>query len=486
MEKKQITNWPALGITGAWLAVALFVMSKHEIWLDEAQHWLLARDSNSLRDLYANMKYEGHPPLWNLLLFALSAFSDSPDIMQYAHLVFAGATVFLIVRFSPFPFPVKVLLPFTYFLGYEYAIIARNYAPAVFFIVLACVWNTDQKKNLLKVTLALGVAICFHIYAAAIAFPMLMILLWRRRTVSPESGWSLKYMGILTIFVLVAGYFLFRVPSDHFMYEFKSGLFNMNKLGSTLLLPFTSLLHFPELNGTAWWNSNLFLQGPNAWKAIIGVIFWLIPAAVFLKEKSVLAMYLAGTLLLSIVVLISPSFVVVRHAGFIAVLFFVCLWLYGDQIFSKGSKTVLAIFLVVQLGAYLVTAFKECTQPFSHAKNVAEFIETEYPEMKIAVYPMYIGPPISAYLGQPVFYGQYNSRGSYSDWSRDGFTLQEEDLIAQCKSYMKQEQLDSMVLVGPSDKTYFYIKSPEAQFRAKFDGAAVMPENYNVYVLKNE
>ena len=39
----------------------------HEKWRDEAQAWLLARDLNPI-ELFKQMKYEGHPPLWHLIL----------------------------------------------------------------------------------------------------------------------------------------------------------------------------------------------------------------------------------------------------------------------------------------------------------------------------------------------------------------------------------------------------------------------------------
>ncbi len=486
MEKRQTSTSAALGITGVWLAVALFVMSKHEIWLDEAHHWLLARDSDSILKMFRNMRYEGHPPFWNILLFVIACFTDSPAAMQYVHLAFAAGTVFLIARYAPFPLWVKVLLPFTYFLGYEYAIIARNYAPAVFFIVLACVWSTDFRKNIFRITIALGVATCFHVYAGGVAFVLLIYFLWQLRSIASETGWKLKYVGVFSLFGILAAYFLLRVPSDHFIYGFHGGLFSLNRIGSTLLLPFTSLFHFPELSGDYWWNTNIFLQGSDMTKGIIGLLFWFIPALVFLKNRPIFWLYISGTILLSVGLLISPSPVSLRHAGFVAVLFFVCLWMSGGANFPKFSKSILGGILALQFGAYITTAYKEYTQPFSQAKNVAGFIEAEYPDLKVAAYPMYMGPPVSAYLGKTVFYGQYNKNGSFGDWSHGGFTLMEEDMITQCKSYLRGEKLDSMVLLGPSDTTYFYIRSPEAKFRAKFDGAAVMSENYNVYIITSE
>src|SRR5215469_18650132 len=58
----------------AWIITTMFfllganLLLHHEMWRDEIQDWLLARDSNSVPRLFANLKYEGHPGLWYLLL----------------------------------------------------------------------------------------------------------------------------------------------------------------------------------------------------------------------------------------------------------------------------------------------------------------------------------------------------------------------------------------------------------------------------------
>ena len=47
-------------------------MMQHAMWRYEMQAWLLARDSQTLGDLFFNLRYEGHPALWHLLLWPLA------------------------------------------------------------------------------------------------------------------------------------------------------------------------------------------------------------------------------------------------------------------------------------------------------------------------------------------------------------------------------------------------------------------------------
>ena len=89
-------------------------MAHHELWRDEVQEWLLARDSSSAIDLLSCQKYEGHPALWQLLLMPLTRAFGAAIAMQVLNLLVATATVYLLVRWSPFTRLQKVLLSFGY------------------------------------------------------------------------------------------------------------------------------------------------------------------------------------------------------------------------------------------------------------------------------------------------------------------------------------------------------------------------------------
>src|SRR5690242_13054728 len=57
------------------LAIVFFVLCllrtlAHVMWRDELQAWMIARESHSLAELFYNARYEGHPALWFLLLYA--------------------------------------------------------------------------------------------------------------------------------------------------------------------------------------------------------------------------------------------------------------------------------------------------------------------------------------------------------------------------------------------------------------------------------
>ena len=141
----------ALGLTFLFLVVGAFTASHHEMWRDEIQAWLLARDSTSVFDLFAHLKYEGHPGLWHLCLMPLSRITHSPVIMQMFHLLITGVTVYLFVRYSPFNWFQKLLFCFGYLVLYEYAIVARNYALGLLLITVFCVLFKERYKRFIWV-----------------------------------------------------------------------------------------------------------------------------------------------------------------------------------------------------------------------------------------------------------------------------------------------------------------------------------------------
>src|SRR5204863_2955480 len=92
------------------------------------QAWLLARDA-PVSDLVAvHLSYEGHPPLWYLIL-SIPAKAGLPyGAMKWAAILIALTGVaFLLFRLKNVPLAVRVLVPFSFFVAYELKVVARSY-----------------------------------------------------------------------------------------------------------------------------------------------------------------------------------------------------------------------------------------------------------------------------------------------------------------------------------------------------------------------
>lgn len=136
---KPNKSWIIYGIVFVvYLCIVVFAGIHHEPWADEAQSWLIARDSNSLMDIFKAVKYEGTFATWHLIIKAFQLAGLDYDHIFVIPIVFSAIGVILLF-FTDAPLLAKVMLPFSYFVVYQNAVIARQYAlvfPAMMLIVI--------------------------------------------------------------------------------------------------------------------------------------------------------------------------------------------------------------------------------------------------------------------------------------------------------------------------------------------------------------
>ena len=157
----------------AYLVIVVIVMCFHEPWFDEAQSWLIARDSSFADLLTLRPHYEGHPPLWTLLL-SIPAKTGVPyeiGLKGVQLLCTALLGGWLIFR-APFNRLTIALLPFTYFICFQYGVTARPYALlCVSLLMVAYYWKYADSKssNTWKLVLSLVLMCAISAYGIAIA-----------------------------------------------------------------------------------------------------------------------------------------------------------------------------------------------------------------------------------------------------------------------------------------------------------------------------
>lgn len=119
-------------------AVLLLVVSIfHEPWFDETQAWQIAKCC-SLHDLlFVLPRYEGHPPLWWLIL-AVPAKLGVPFELGLKAVGYGISLLseYLILFRAPFPAAVRCLLPFSWFFFYQYGVIVRPYGLMLLVLLL--------------------------------------------------------------------------------------------------------------------------------------------------------------------------------------------------------------------------------------------------------------------------------------------------------------------------------------------------------------
>ena len=153
-----------------YMAAIIIVSVFHEPWFDEAQAWQIARYASFREILFEVPHYEGHPPLWHLLL-AIPAKLGIPfePGLKTVGLLVTAAYIYLILFKSPFPEPLKFLLPLNYFLFYEYGIIVRPYGLMIFEMLLTAITFPGRNRKPFKFILCLILLCMTHAYGIVIS-----------------------------------------------------------------------------------------------------------------------------------------------------------------------------------------------------------------------------------------------------------------------------------------------------------------------------
>ncbi|MCR5599926.1 MAG: hypothetical protein K6G33_04180 [Ruminococcus sp.] len=142
----------------------------HEPWFDEAQAYLIARDS-SLHDIILHWThYEGHPPLWHLLLkCGITIGLPFETALKLLNLIFVEAVLLMIEFFSPFSRITKIMIPASFYLLYQYSVVSRPYMMLLFACLLAAVFYGKRYEKPMRYTAALLFMCLTHSYGLAFA-----------------------------------------------------------------------------------------------------------------------------------------------------------------------------------------------------------------------------------------------------------------------------------------------------------------------------
>jgi hypothetical protein len=221
VQRKPSTPWwrvADFAVFGGWIAVAGFTLAHHEKWADEAQAWLIARDLDLKTIWFHELRYEGSPGLWHTILWVAQHVFHAPyAALGVIGLACAAAGIAFMLWKAPFPRPLRYMLAFSYFMVYQYAVIARPYTLLPLLAFAAAYFFRDrthpERMTVVLVLLALlsihGIAI-----AAGIGLPYLIEAAkdWKNLEPPVRRRYALC-VGAMAV-VLIATFFVLRPTPD--------------------------------------------------------------------------------------------------------------------------------------------------------------------------------------------------------------------------------------------------------------------------------
>ncbi len=173
---KRLPEFIALALyAGLYILITVY----HEPWFDEAQSWQIGRYCSLREMLFVAPKYEGHPSFWWLLLAIPSKLGVPYELgLKGVGLLLSTAVAGMILFRSPFPRPVRLLLPFTYFLFYQYGVIVRPYTVMALAMLLAADRFEEKDRKPLPFVLSLGLLCLSSAYGIVLAGGLCIAWVW--------------------------------------------------------------------------------------------------------------------------------------------------------------------------------------------------------------------------------------------------------------------------------------------------------------------
>lgn len=377
------------------------LVAHHEAWRDEADSWLLARDA-SAGELWDRLGYKGTPGLWKAILVPFAKSGLPFETAGWVHLAMATAAAFVLLRYAPFSRSLKVLLLFSYLMGYEYLAIARNYAIGILLLFILAVLDHRRYDRPVAYGLVLGLLANCSVHGLFIAVAAGAVFL-----VEAVRHERLDRRVVVGLAVAV-GFGLLAVaqvwpPAD----GAHAGWAHMTELRSLRWSVSQSLFPGIRIGGLHWVAFPLFA-------ALV---------AAFRKHPRALATFALGWAGLLYVM----TFKVVggpRHFGIVFMLLVWALWVSADADRTRFRALTLR-GLEVALAVGVITASwywtMEIRYPFSGARDMAAYLdESGLSSKRIAVHLPATGSAVLAYLDEKrtLWFPALGEEGSYMKWDR--------------------------------------------------------------------
>jgi hypothetical protein len=423
-SRKNVIEYCLLGLFSGLLAL---VTLKHEMYLDEAQAWLIARDSRSLFELFHHLHYEAHPALWYLLLYFPAHISSNMACMQCINYALSVVMAWLILSERKLPIVIRVLLVFSLAVFFTMGVLARSYMLAGVLLVAASrCFLAEPRRHWLAVAL-LALAINTHFLAIPIAAtifiwlyclaPNLPASLIDKRRRDRQFWISVTILAISTIVC----YFSIRPAADIYLPQYR--------------VPATSPLEYLVLGiGKVWRyflpfdlqevsRSRGDLAGHFSRQSVIDACvtfgLWMLALAVLPGRRSRWFM-ITGSVLWMAAVAVTVHIPLQTHSTFLSVSYVIALMINaGDSherswIPLSASQPVLLMLLSIQVSLCIFYCVLEWQKPFSGSQSTAMWLKSSGLDLRtLVIEPQIAAPAILGHTGvESAYFPGCQCRGS--------------------------------------------------------------------------
>jgi hypothetical protein len=397
-------------------------VSVHTLWADEADLWVMARET-SLHDFLRYFSAAGHPPLWFAVVFPFARLGFSAAAMQVVNAAFAVGVAWLVFFRSPFSTWLCVTFMFSMYMAFQYAVVARGYMLMILLLLLLAASYRQRFERPWRYCVLLGLLFNSE---AFVFMPVAALAVWyvvecRRR--DDRARFRRPVMTAVVLALVAVGSLLPLDGLGNMDSRYRSTQHFYDAFGINVRRAFFQAVVWRKefwVSNSAWWPfiANVELGLCSLWVALTFAVLWRS------AWVGIALSWIAGFYGLFTFIFRGESW----HAGLIPVFLLWTLWLFRETHDAPALRWQAWAGHALAAGLLLSFALGDCLQalvtcdtrqlPYSGGKDMAEYLHREYPNQIVASAVCFQTASVAAYLpaGTPFFITGERQVRSYVRW----------------------------------------------------------------------
>lgn len=454
-----------------FLILAFLIGSNHEPWADEAQAWIIARDASAFEIIWDIARYEGTFPLWHLTLNLFINLGLTYEYMYVVSILISVIGLIVFLKKVEAPKYVKILLPFTYYIFYQYSVIARNYC--YLFLVFSLLIITYKKRlekplNYILSLIFMSLISMHGMIIAGVLALMLFIDVLKQKSIK-------KYIKEFIIFaIVIIGEIIILFPrSDLYM---------------TVAAAYTIPEILISIINTIIGDGNVFSKIYNV--ITVTLLLTLFVRVCLVKNKDVPVVMIVLFLFMFVIRFAS------HHSGIIFLLIVFGVISYYDEIKEKSKHfdKIFAIVLILYTVLSIQCGISDYFNIYSGAKEMATYIkENGYDEKQIFGFGFkdislqpYFENNLYKNMNEAIYRWSSNNKDFYTYCNIEKYDTND---FKDVPEYIVLEWDESDARVNMIDKVIMSTGKYEIEYRTMgyqfFKNYYSEREGYTLYKLKN-
>lgn len=422
-------------IFAVYAVITLIGAANHEMWFDEAQAWTLARD-NDIAGIFRQLGYEGHPPLWYLILYIPSHAGLPCTVMPYISWFITAIAGAIVMFKAPFHIAARSAVLFSGGFLFINSVMTRVYCLVNLIAVLIAILYPKRKEHPVLygflIALMANTHICMSGFIGIIGIFMLIDLFkdFKSKSVKQKAGefigLGIAGIGVLTMVIPLLHSLSLNSMTNRSTVGFRRVV---SAFVESFLNVSGSIISYGDYSGTALGMALIVLSG------FIAAVF--VAMLIIMRHKTrpflmLLFFWIFYTITSEVFWLTIPN-----RALVFMYMYFIIAWIAenepennASEIWTKlnlksdtkaikklldiaekldrnfGRSYIAAItviaFMSMPAGAYYL--FTDYAKDFCPSETAAEYIRNNFPEDSIFITDFENCPQIAAYLPEYKFY----------------------------------------------------------------------------------